>query len=82
MTTKVKLYTTPSCPFCVAALRLLDSREVPYENVDVSDYGLRSQVQEEHNWPTVPVVIGNGELIGGFSELEALDASQGLDHLK
>lgn len=82
MTTKVKLYTTPYCPFCVAAKRLLDERDVPYEDVDVSDRSKRSEVQKEHGWPTVPVVLAEGELIGGFSELEALDASKGLDHLK
>lgn len=82
MTTKVKLYTTPTCPFCVAAKRLLDTRGVPYEDEDVSDPTRRREVQAEHGWPTVPVIFADGELIGGYTELEALDEREGLEHLR
>ncbi len=82
MSTKVKLYTTPYCPFCIAAKRLLDEREIPYEDVDVSDPELKRSVQAEHGWPTVPVILADGELIGGFDELSSLDAGEGLDRLR
>lgn len=80
---KLVLYTTAFCPFCHAAKRLLDARAVPYEEVDVgSDPGLRQEVRARYNWPTVPVVVASGEVIGGFTELEALDQTKGLDHLR
>jgi glutaredoxin-related protein len=55
---------------------------VPYEDVDVSDPSERARVQAEHRWPTVPVVLVDGELLGGYTELEAYDRREGLDHLR
>lgn len=80
--TRVRLYTTPYCPFCVAAKKLLDAEQVPYEDTDVSDGALRSEIQAKYDWPTVPVVLADEEVIGGFTELQALHAERGLDHLK
>ena len=34
---RVEVYTTPSCPFCVRAKRLLHARNIPYVEIDVSD---------------------------------------------
>ncbi len=81
-TAKVVLYTTPTCPYCIGAKRLLAERSVPYREVDVSDPALRAKIRAQYDWPTVPVVIANGEVIGGFSELSALDAERGLEHLR
>lgn len=81
--TKVQLYTTNFCGFCVAAKRLLQERGVPYEEVDLSgDPALRQEVSDKFGWMTVPIVLAEGELIGGYTELAALDKGQGLDHLK
>ena len=83
MTAKIQIYTTDFCGFCAAAKRLLDERGVPYDEVDLSNNAtLRGEVSDQYGWTTVPIVLGNGELIGGFTELAALDKSQGLDHLK
>jgi len=82
-TAKIRIYTTPTCGFCTAAKRLLEERGVPYEEVDVgADPALRARVRSEYAWPTVPVVLAEGELVGGFTELAALDRSKGLQHLK
>ena len=32
---RVELYTTAWCPFCIRAKRLLDSKNVSYEDTDV-----------------------------------------------
>ena len=80
--TRIRMYTTPWCGFCQAAKRLLDGRGIPYEDIDVSDSGERAKVQAEHDWPTVPVVLIDGKLVGGYTELEAYDRSEGLDHLR
>ena len=80
--TRIRIYTTPTCGFCQAAKRLLGERDVPYEEIDVSDPGKRAEIQSEHDWSTVPIVLIDGELVGGYTELEALDRREGLDHLR
>ena len=83
MTSKIQLYTTNFCGFCVAAKRLLDERGVPYDEIDLSgDPALRQEVSDKYGWMTVPIILANGDLIGGFTELAALDKSQGLDQFK
>lgn len=80
---KVQLYTTRFCGYCVAAKRLLQEREVPYQEFDLTeDAALRNEVSGRFGWTTVPIIVGDGALIGGFTELAALDRDQGLDHLK
>ena len=33
---RVEVYTTPSCPFCVRAKRLLEARGIPFDEIDVA----------------------------------------------
>lgn len=82
-TPRLQLFTTRFCGFCVAAKRLLAERGVPYEEIDLSgDPVRREEISRRYGWMTVPVIVADGELIGGFDELSALDRERGLDHLK
>ena len=79
---RVVLYTTPSCPFCVRAKRLLAERGIAYDEVDVAeDDELRADLVKRTGRQTVPQIFIDGESIGGYEELAALDESQGLAHL-
>jgi len=72
---RVELYTTPGCPFCVRAKRLLDQRGIPFEEVDVAaDEVLRAEIVRRTGRRTVPQIFIDGRSIGGFEELAALDA--------
>jgi glutaredoxin 3 len=74
--TRVKIYTTASCPFCVRAKRLLEARSIPFDEVDVGDdEALRYQVIERTGRRTVPQIFIDERSIGGFEELAALDAA-------
>jgi len=76
---KAELYTTRYCPFCVAALELLDARGIEYENHVMDDSPMElMKVKREHGHPTVPIILIDGELIGGCDELRQLDARGGL----
>jgi glutaredoxin 3 len=76
---RVEVYTTPSCPFCVRAKRLLQARNVPYVEIDVSDDdALREDLVTRTGRRTVPQIFIDGESIGGFEELAALDSAEGL----
>lgn len=73
----VTLYTTPICPYCVSAKRLLAHRGIPYAEVDVSrDPDLRDRLSRENGgYSTVPMIFIADRFIGGFTELSALDRS-------
>lgn len=77
------MYTTPYCPYCVSAKRLLQREGIPYEDHDVSrDYELRQRVAAEVSWRTVPMIFVDDAFVGGFTELDALHRRGGLAHLK
>ena len=73
---RIELYTTPSCPFCVRAKRLLAERHILYTEIDVSeDDDLREDVMRRTGRRTVPQIFIDGRSIGGYEELAELDAS-------
>ena len=77
---EIKLYTTISCPFCVAAKNLLISKNLEFTEIDLtSDLELRLEVSTKQNWRTVPIVIIDDKLIGGFDDLNKLNLDGGLD---
>ena len=73
--TRVQLYTTASCPFCVRAKRLLQTRGISYDEIDVGDDPeARADLVRRTGRQTVPQIFIDGRAIGGFEELAALDA--------
>lgn len=80
---KVVLYTTPTCGYCIRAKRLLSSKQVPFEEIDVSgDFRLRQEmVQKAHGKMTVPQIFIGDEHIGGCDELYDLEHAGSLDPL-
>ncbi|WP_417242118.1 glutaredoxin 3 [Celeribacter sp.] len=79
----VTLYTTPTCPFCIAAKRLLDKKGVTYTNIDVMrDPSRRSEMMEKaHGRHTVPQIFIGSTHVGGSDELHALERAGKLDAL-
>ena len=76
----VKIFTTPYCPFCVRAKRLLDRKQVPYEEVDVAgDDAARERLTAKTGMRTVPQIFIGEECVGGADELHALEAEGKLD---
>ena len=79
---KVVMYTTQYCPFCVQAKALLRHRGIPFEEIDVGgDDALRLEMIEASGRRTVPQIFINGSAIGGFEELRTLDERGELDRL-
>lgn len=79
---KVVIYTTTYCPYCVAAKRLLERKQVEFEEVDVtSDSSLRLWLVEATGRRTVPQIFINGKPIGGYDELLSLEVAGELDVL-
>ena len=80
----VKIYTTPSCPYCVRAKMLLNNKGVSFEEVsmyDVSSEERQQLAQKTNNYRTVPQIFINDQFIGGFDQLYALERDGKLDGL-
>ncbi len=82
MNTKIDLYTTPYCPYCRRALKLLDDKGVTYTNYDVSNNQLLfDRIKAQTGWNTVPQIFIDDQFIGGCDDLHALDSKGTLDGL-
>jgi glutaredoxin 3 len=82
MTDPVLMYTTPICPYCVRAKRLLSSKGVSFREIDVSgDPDTRKYLVEVTGQRTVPQIFIGGKSIGGCDDMVALDRQGLLDDL-
>ncbi|HKC61875.1 MAG TPA: glutaredoxin 3 [Myxococcales bacterium] len=76
----VKIYTTPYCPYCVRAKRLLERKGVPYEEIDVAnDDQARIELAERTGRRTVPQIFIGQDHVGGSDDLHALEEQGKLD---
>ena len=70
---KVIVYSKSYCPYCVKAKSLLSSLDIDYETIEVVDDETSKQFAKATNGArTVPQIIINGKLVGGFDDLNAL----------
>jgi glutaredoxin 3 len=79
---EVLVYTTPSCPYCVMAKRLLTQKGVAFQEIDVAyDDAKRRWLSETTGQRTVPQIFIDGKPYGGFTDIAALDRQGKLDPL-
>lgn len=79
---EVKIYTTRYCPYCHAATALLTQKNVAFEEIDVTgDSAARADLAQRTGRRTVPQVFIDGESVGGYDDLAALDRSGRLDEM-
>jgi monothiol glutaredoxin len=56
----------PACGFSARTVAMLQSLEVPFAAVDVlGDPRIRQELSALSNWPTIPQLFVDGELVGG-----------------
>ncbi len=79
----VDIYTTPICPYCGMAKRLLQKKGVAYHEIDVSrDPALRAAMtQRAKGRRTVPQIFIGEVHVGGSDDLHDLDHAGKLDAL-
>ncbi len=77
----VEIYTTPICGFCSAAKRLLNSKNVAFDetNVMINPAAKAEMIQRANGSRTVPQIFIGGEHIGGCDDLHALEHAGKLD---
>jgi len=80
---KIEIYTTMFCPFCIRAKRLLDAKGVGYDETDVTTkLSLRRAMADRAGGRTsVPQIFIDGQHIGGWDELLALERAGQLDQM-
>ncbi len=65
----VKVYSTPTCPFCTMAKNYLKQNDVAFEDVDVSrDREQAMDMIRKSGQRGVPVIDFDGEIIIGFDK--------------
>lgn len=78
----VVLYSTPWCPFCVRAKRLLKEKGVVFTDIDISgDVELRQEMIQRSGQRTVPQIWIGERHVGGCDDLYALERQGQLNSL-
>ncbi len=63
----------PRCGFSARVVQTLEEVGAPYASVDVLvDPRIRQQLSAESNWPTIPQLFVDGQLVGGCDIVEEL----------
>lgn len=71
---KVVVYSKVPCPYCVRAKSFLEEKGIEFDSIDLTDRPEEiERIKNETGWRTVPIIMINGKLIGGYTDLKALD---------
>ncbi|MBU1043979.1 MAG: glutathione S-transferase N-terminal domain-containing protein [Candidatus Omnitrophica bacterium] len=66
---EIKIYSTPTCPYCTQAKQYLSSKGLPYENIDVSaDQEKAQEMVKLSGQMGVPVLVIGGTVVTGFDK--------------
>ncbi|MGQ9545731.1 MAG: glutaredoxin family protein [Dehalococcoidia bacterium] len=71
MAREVKMYTTPTCPYCKMAKKFLDDNGIKYQELDiVKDKAAREEMKNKCNSLAVPTICVDDEVLVGFNETQ------------
>ena len=69
MNKKVKVYSTPTCPYCVRVKQFLKDNNIEFEDIDVSvNHDKAQEMIDISGQMGVPVLDIDGEIIVGFDK--------------
>lgn len=72
----VVIYTKATCSYCTWAKQFLDNKKIPYQEIRIDlDTDKRNEMEKLSGQRTVPQIFINGQPIGGFDDLSALEKS-------
>ncbi|MBW2714650.1 MAG: thioredoxin-disulfide reductase [Deltaproteobacteria bacterium] len=78
----IVIYTKSSCPYCVMAKQLLESKGVEWTEIDIeSEAGRRDEMTQRSGQMTVPQIFIGETHVGGFDDLSAMEGAGELDSL-
>ena len=71
---KVTMYKKNPCPYCDRAVQFLTNRGIEFDLIDLTDKPEEiDRIKSETGWRTVPIILINGTLVGGYTDLKSLD---------
>ena len=72
---KVKVYSTPTCPYCKIAKAFLQENKIEFEDIDVSvNQAAAQEMISKSGQMGVPVVDIDGQIIVGFDKRRIMSA--------
>lgn len=79
----IEIYSTTYCPYCTRAKALMDAKDLDYTEIDVTgdDAARLALVEKSGGRKTVPQIFINGQSVGGYDDLRALEESGKLDDM-
>ncbi|MFC1658601.1 glutaredoxin family protein [Candidatus Omnitrophota bacterium] len=67
MDKQVKVYSTPTCPYCKQAKQFLKEKNISFQDIDVSaDTAAAEEMKQKSGQMGVPVLDIDGQIITGF----------------
>ncbi|MDK2949238.1 MAG: glutaredoxin 3 [Patescibacteria group bacterium] len=64
---RIRLFTTPICPYCFSLKKFLEEKGIEVEEIDVSENEIAlEEMIKETEQTTVPVLDIDGEFLVGF----------------
>lgn len=77
---RIVIYTANYCPYCFGAKSLLRSKNVEFEEIDVTHAPeRRAEMERLSGRYTVPQIFIDGNPIGGYDDARQLDDEGKLD---
>lgn len=68
---KVKVYSTPACPYCTMAKEFLKENKIKFEEIDVSkNREAATEMVQKSGQMGVPVIMIDDKIIIGFDKEE------------
>jgi alkyl hydroperoxide reductase subunit F len=76
----IEIYSMKWCPYCLKAKALLQARDIPYRETDITyDEDLQLEMVERTGRYNVPQIFVEGVLVGGYEELAHINSTGTLD---
>lgn len=79
---EVIMYSKVPCPYCERAKSFFADKGITYKLIDLTDKPDEIQaIKDKTGWRTVPIIMINGKLIGGYTDLKELEETGKLDEM-
>ena len=79
---EIDMYCTSTCPYCIRAEKLLKSKGVKINKINVeNNQGKLKEMLKRSKRNTVPQIFIDDKHVGGFDDLSELDIMDELDPL-
>lgn len=79
---KITMVKKDPCPYCDRAMNFFNAKGWQVEIIDLTNnLDEIMQWKEKTGWQTVPIILINDQLIGGYTDLKNLDEDGQLDKL-